>query len=152
MIFFITYSLLYFVSSGSSRMGEPGNRDTQKPHDNYYVHWYTLSTGRITVQIDGSDGNGTQQVPIVGSMYSLSCTVTEADSLIGSRMITYLWFKNGVEVSGQTMNFFSFTPGLNFSDAGSYTCQATIPMMMSINSTNSFNITLDCKSVNNVIM
>ena len=57
-------------------------------------------------------------------MYSLTCTVTGAERLTGST-ITYQWFKDGVVVSDQTMETLSFTP-LTFSDAGGYTCEATI--------------------------
>ena len=52
-------------------------------------------------------------------MFSLTCTVTGAERLTDS-VITYQWFKDGEVVSGQTMET------LSFSDAGSYTCQATV--------------------------
>jgi hypothetical protein len=61
---------------------------------------------------------------MVGSMYSLICTVTGAERLTGA-MMTYQWLKNGAVISGQTMATLSFSP-LTFSDAGSYTCQATV--------------------------
>ena len=73
----------------------------------------------ITVRVD--TGVAT---PMPGSMYSLTCTVTGAEKLTGST-IAYQWFKDGVMVSGQTMETFSFT-SLSFSDAGHYTCQATV--------------------------
>ena len=61
-------------------------------------------------------------------MYSLICTVTGAERLTGAgAMVTYQWLKDGVEVSGQTMimDTLSFSPLIS-SDAGSYTCQATV--------------------------
>ena len=59
-------------------------------------------------------------------MYSLSCTVTGAEGLTGAgAMVTYQWLKNGSVISDQTMATLSFSP-LSFSDAGSYTCQATV--------------------------
>ena len=58
------------------------------------------------------------------SVASLTCTVTGAERLTNSS-ITYQWFKDGVMVSGQTRKTLSFTP-LSFSDAGGYTCQATL--------------------------
>jgi hypothetical protein len=56
-------------------------------------------------------------------MYSLTCAITGAERLTGA-VVIYQWFKNGGVVSGQTMATLSFSP-LTFSDAGSYTCQAT---------------------------
>jgi hypothetical protein len=57
-------------------------------------------------------------------MYSLTCTVTGAEGLTDA-MMTYQWRKNNAVVSGQTMATLSFSP-LSSSDAGSYTCQATV--------------------------
>ena len=76
----------------------------------------------ITVSI----ASGSLATPMVGSMYSLTCTVSGAEGLTDS-MMTYQWLKDGVEVSGQTMimDTLSFSP-LASSDAGSYTCQATV--------------------------
>ena len=81
-------------------------------------------------------------------MYSLTCTVTGAERLTGST-ITYQWFKDGVVVSGQTMETLSFTP-LTFSDAGRYTCEATVMSNLlsgpiATNSSSSVDITLTCK-------
>ena len=86
-------------------------------------------------------------------MYSLTCTVTGAEGLTGA-MVTYQWLKNGAVVSGQTMATLSFSP-LTFSDAGSYTCQATITSSLlsgpiTTNSTSSIDVTLTCKSLTNV--
>ena len=86
--------------------------------------------------------------PMAGSMYSLNCTVTGNEMLTGST-ITYQWFKDGVMVSGQTMETFSFTP-LSFSDAGRYTCQATVMSSLlsgPISNTNSVDVTLTCELV-----
>ena len=62
--------------------------------------------------------------PTVGAMYSLTCAVTGAERLTGST-ITYQWFKDGVMVSDQTMEILFFA-SLTFSDAGGYTCEATV--------------------------
>jgi hypothetical protein len=61
---------------------------------------------------------------MVGSMYSLTCAITGAEGLTDT-MVTYQWRKNGGVVSDQTMATLSFS-SLSFSDAGSYTCQATV--------------------------
>ena len=86
--------------------------------------------------------------PMAGSTYSLTCSVTGAERLTGST-ITYQWFKDGVMVSGQTMETFSFTP-LSFSDAGGYSCQATIMSDLlsgpiTTTRSNSVNVTLTCE-------
>ena len=62
--------------------------------------------------------------PMVGSMYSLICSDTGAERLTDAT-VTYQWFKNGAVVSGQIMAILSFSP-LAISDAGNYTCQATV--------------------------
>ena len=86
--------------------------------------------------------------PVVGSMYSLTCTVTGAERLTDA-MVTYQWFKNGAEVSGQTMATLAFFP-LTFSDAGSYTCEATITSSLLsapiTTSSNSLSVQLTCRS------
>ena len=62
---------------------------------------------------------------MVGSMYSLTCTVTGTERLADAgAMVTYQWLKNGAMVSSQIMATLSFSP-LTFSDTGSYTCQTT---------------------------
>ena len=86
--------------------------------------------------------------PMAGSMYSLTCTVTGAERLTDSTR-TYQWFKDGVMVSDQTMETFSFTP-LSFSDAGRYTCQATVMSSLlsgpiTTNSSNSLEVVLTCE-------
>ena len=86
---------------------------------------------------------------MVGSMYSLTCTVTGAERLTDA-MLTYQWLKNGVVVSGQTMATLSFS-SLTFSDAGSYTCQATatsslLSAPITTASINSESVRLTCRS------
>ena len=86
--------------------------------------------------------------PMAGSMYSLTCTVTGAEGLTDSTT-NYQWFKNGEVVSGQTMETLSFT-SLSFSDAGGYTCQATVMSNLlsgpiTMNSTNTVEVRLTCK-------
>ena len=86
-------------------------------------------------------------------MYSLTCTVTGAERLTQSdagAMVTYQWLKNGTVISGQTMATLSFSP-LTFSDAGSYTCQATVTSSLlsdpiTTASSNSENVRLTCRS------
>ena len=84
-------------------------------------------------------------------MYSLTCTVTGAEGLTDAgAMVTYQWLKNGGVVSGQTMATLSFSP-LTFSDAGRYTCRATVTSSllsdpMTVSSSNFIDIILSCKS------
>ena len=90
--------------------------------------------------------------PMVGSMYSLTCTVAGAERLTDA-MVTYQWFKNNVEVSGQTMATLSFSP-LTFSDAGSYTCEATVASSLlstpiTTDTSNSLGVQLTCRSLFN---
>ena len=94
----------------------------------------TVSTGGVT--------------PIVGAMYSLTCTVIGAESLTDSTM-TYQWFKDGGVVSDQTVENLSFT-SLTFSDAGEYICEATVMSgLLSGHITtarsNSVDLTLKCE-------
>ena len=74
----------------------------------------------ITIRIIDGDA----APPVVGSMYSLTCIVTGAERLTDST-IFYQWFKDGAMVAEQTTKTLSFT-FLTLSNAGSYTCQATI--------------------------
>ena len=57
-------------------------------------------------------------------MYSLVCIVTGAERLTDSTT-TFQWFIDGAVVAEQTSETLSF-PSLTLSDAGSYTCQATV--------------------------
>ena len=86
-------------------------------------------------------------------MYSLTCTVTGAERLTDA-MVTYQWLKNGAVISDQTMTALSFSP-LAISDAGSYTCQATVTSSLlsdpiTTNITNNIDVALTCKSLTNV--
>ena len=91
---------------------------------------------------------------MVGSMYSLTCTVTGAEGLTESdagAVVIYQWLKNGAVVSGQTMATLSFSP-LIFSDAGSYTCRATVTSSVlsdpiTTAPSNSLSIRLTCRSL-----
>ena len=89
--------------------------------------------------------------PMVGSMYSLTCTVTGAERLTDAgAMVTYQWFKNGKKVSGQTMATLS-SSSLSFSDAGNYTCEATVTSSLLSApqitiSSNSLGVQLTCRS------
>ena len=84
-------------------------------------HLHTDPTITSTVSIASNVAT-----PMVGSMYFLNCTITGADRLTNP-MVFYGWFKNGIymEVSDQTMETLSFS-SLTFSDAGRYSCQATV--------------------------
>ena len=80
----------------------------------------------ISAQITTSN-SGT---PMLGQNgYSLICNVSGAENL--SPSITYQWTKNNgtqtqtIQVGGTDFRFLSFSP-LRLSDAGQYTCQATI--------------------------
>ena len=86
-------------------------------------------------------------------MYSLTCTVTGAEKLTDAgAMVTYQWLKNSAVVSDQTMANLSFSP-LTFSDAGSYTCQATVTSSLLVSGTittassNSLSVRLTCRSL-----
>ena len=88
---------------------------------------------------------------MVGSMYSLTCTVTGAERLMDAgAMVTYQWLKNGAVMSDQTMATLSFSP-LTFSDAGGYTCQATVTSSLlstpiTTSMSNSESVHLTCRS------
>ena len=85
-------------------------------------------------------------------MYSLTCTVTGAERLTDAgAMVAYQWLKNGAVISGQTMATLSFSP-LTSSDAGSYTCQATVTSSLlsdpiTTASSNSESVRLTCTSL-----
>ena len=63
-----------------------------------------------------------QATPVLGQIYSLTCDVTGAENL--SPSITYQWTKNNGNQIGTNENF-SFS-SLRLSDAGQYTCRATV--------------------------
>jgi hypothetical protein len=60
--------------------------------------------------------------PVLGQSYSITCGVTGAENLNPS--ITYQWTNNsGAQIgTNEVLSFSSF----RFSDAGQYTCQATV--------------------------
>ena len=88
--------------------------------------------------------------PMVGSVYSLTCTVTLPERLTDAgAMVTYQWLKNGAVVSGKMMATLSFS-SLTFSDAGSYTCQASVTSSLLSDpftnaSSNSESVRLTCR-------
>ena len=72
----------------------------------------------ISVQITASE------TPMLGQSYSLTCDVTGTETLNSS--ITYQWTKNnGTQTQVGTDRVLSFSP-LRLSDAGRYTCRATV--------------------------
>lgn len=73
----------------------------------------------VTVIVDDSG-----VTPVVGSAYSLNCTVTGVDRLTDAN-ITYFWWKDGIALLDQTAGIMFFK-SLNISDAGEYECSATI--------------------------
>jgi hypothetical protein len=91
---------------------------------------------------------------MVGSMYSLTCTVTGAEQLTDA-IVIYRWLKNGAVVSVQTMATLSFSP-LITSDAGGYACQATISSSLlstplTTTASNSVDVQLICRFLLNAI-
>ena len=112
-----------------------------------YTHYSPLSSPdpAISVSVDAGVAS-----PTVGAMYSLTCTVTGAERFTGST-ITYQWFKYGMVVSDQTMETLSFTP-LTFSDAGGYTCEATVMSsllsgLITTTRSSPVDVTLTCESL-----
>jgi hypothetical protein len=71
----------------------------------------------ISVQITAS-----QDTPMLGQSYSLTCGITGAANLNPS--ITYQWTNNNGAQMG-TAEILSFS-SFRLSDAGQYTCQATV--------------------------
>ena len=110
-----------------------------------FTHYFHLHADvPISVSVDAGVA-----IPTVGAIYILTCTVTGVERFTGSTII-YQWFKDGVVVSGQTMETLSFTP-LTFSDAGGYTCEAIIYSFLSgpITTTrsSSIDVILTCESL-----
>jgi hypothetical protein len=88
----------------------------------FALSFLSSSAPPISIQIT------TSGAPVVGqSGYSLTCGVTGAENL--SPSITYQWTKNNgthTQIQNDAANpRVSFSP-LRLSDAGQYTCQATI--------------------------
>ena len=83
----------------------------------------------------------TSGAPVLGHYgYSLTCTVSGAENLNPS--ITYQWTKNsGTQTQmqvGADPKVLSFSP-LRLSDAGQYTCQATVGSSYLANNTTVMN-------------
>ena len=89
---------------------------------------------------------------MVGSVYSLTCTLNGTERLTDSS-VTYQWFKDGMVVSGQAMETLSFS-FLAISDAGSYSCATVVSscLLSGPISRNSdpFFVTLSCKLFHDV--
>ena len=86
--------------------------------------------------------------PMIGAPYSLTCTVTGAESFTDAVAI-YQWSGNGEILSNETMATLSFQ-SLAISDAGRYACQATVTSSLLsapifTNSINVVDVTLSCK-------
>ncbi len=60
--------------------------------------------------------------PMTGQSYSLTCTVTGADSLTPT--ITYVWTRGGTSVAGSD-SMLTFNP-LKLSNSGEYVCTVTV--------------------------
>ena len=102
---------------------------------------FDLSDPKVVIVVSGD------VTPTVGMMLTLTCNVSGAD-MITSHAITYQWSRNGMAVSDQTQQTWSFS-SLTFSDAGQYSCAVDIssnilPSTISAMSA-LFNITLSCK-------
>ena len=76
-------------------------------------------------------------------MYSLTCIVTGAERLTDST-ISYQWFKDGETVTEENSATLSFT-FLTLSDAGSYTCQATVTSSLLSASISSTSMAFICE-------
>ena len=64
---------------------------------------------------------GSGDTPTEGQDYMLTCTASGG----GSMAYTYMWLKDGIEVSGQTSSTYSFSP-LRVTDSGRYSCQVRV--------------------------
>ena len=95
----------------------------------------------ISVIID-ADG----AIPVLGSMYSLTCNIAGAERLNGT--VAFQWFKNGMAVPDHTLRNLSFS-SLTISDAEIYTCQITVIsslLMAPLIANSSIEIALICKA------
>ena len=85
--------------------------------------------------------------PTAGQAYSLNCYLTEVTG-----MVTYQWFKglasNGTQVTNTHQ--LEFSP-LKASDAGLYTCRATLDSV-EIEETTTVTITRKCSNVLSLIL
>ena len=88
---------------------------------------------------------------MVGSAYSLNCTISGVDRLTDA-IIIYLWWKDGNAMFNQTAYIMSLS-SLTISDAGQYMCQTTITSSfisapITIQSAHLLDMTLTCTSNN----
>ena len=79
---------------------------------------------------------------VLGQNYSLTCGVTVTGADAGNPSITYQWTKNnGTQTQIGADRAFSLSP-LRLSDAGRYTCQATVSSPCMITEMNTQDVTL----------
>ena len=84
-----------------------------------YTHNVFLPAPAVSVQVS------TSGAPSLGQSYTLTCGVTGADDL-NADPIAYKWTKsNGTQTQVGADRVLSFS-SLRLSDAGRYTCQATV--------------------------
>ena len=99
-----------------------------------YVDFSFLPVPTVSVQII------TSGAPVLGQNYSLTCSVNGAENL--NPTITYQWTKNsGTQAQiqvGSDPRVLSFSP-LSLSDAGRYTCQATVSSLYLIDNINTMD-------------
>ena len=122
--------------------------DEHSPHrldtDYSLCHSFLLSDPPITVRVDTGVA-----IPMAGSMYSLTCTVTGTERLTGS-IIIYQWLKDGVVVSSQIMETFSslLCPSLILEDTPVRPLSCPLYLVdpsATVASSNSVDVTLTCK-------
>ena len=106
-------------------------------HGGYDYKAVFLFPGLSPINVSVSVEITTSGAKVLGqSGYSLTCgvTVTRADA--GNPSITYQWTKNNgtqaIQVGTDRSRVLSFSP-LRLSDAGLYTCQATVTSLCSVN-------------------
>ena len=104
-----------------------------------YIDFSFLPVPTVSVQIT------TSGAPMLGQSYSLTCGVNGAENL--SVSITYQWIKD-TQTQIQVGAVLSFSP-LRLSDAGNYTCQATVMSSLlsapiTVTSSNSLAVRLIC--------
>ena len=82
-------------------------------------------------------------------MFNITCTVHELDAM--DPKYAYTWTRDGgnsITENGSTLSFSS----LNFSDAGKYTCEATVSSDISfggnVTGMNSYNLSIKRKQIN----
>ena len=101
-----------------------------------------LSDPSITVSVSGD------VAPVARMMLTLTCNVDGAD-MITNPTITYQWFRDGMVVSDQTQQTWSFS-SLAYTDAGQYSCAVNISSTILPSTITAiadpFNVTLSCES------